>query len=210
MAGREKQCYASVESLLHQIDQIYVYLNPGSQFSHPKATLITGTNLGDIGKFAGLLWCNDGYYFSCDDDILYPPTYASHTIQRMQQDNTPIATYHGRYFNKFPISKYYRGMTTFASCHQRQDKDMIVQFPGTGVSCYNLKYFSPEWHNYTHINMADVFVGLDAMSKNIPILALAHPKNWVTEMPTNHGIWGANSNKDKIHVEIINQATRTP
>lgn len=79
----------TLESLSSQVDAVFVCLNEYSaipdelsQFSnvHP---FIPDSDLKDAGKFAPEVQPDD-IVFTCDDDILYPPTYVQDTIEHLE------------------------------------------------------------------------------------------------------------------------------
>ena len=85
MPGREQLVIKAVESLKPQCDHIHVYDNGKEE-----------VDLTDNGKFRFLeLYTEPVYYFSCDDDFIYPKDYVSRSIKAIERRKS-IITYHGR------------------------------------------------------------------------------------------------------------------
>jgi glycosyltransferase involved in cell wall biosynthesis len=75
--GREKMMKKAVESMLPQVDHIYISLNNYTKIpawmDHKKITAIFNNNSkGDSSKFSMANYV-DGFFFSIDDDLIYPP-----------------------------------------------------------------------------------------------------------------------------------------
>ncbi|MEM9715823.1 MAG: hypothetical protein AAF826_04845 [Pseudomonadota bacterium] len=83
---REKTMLMALESLLHQVDKIFLCLNeypekPSSLPDSPKLVVkIPDVDLKDLGKFAFDPHPND-IVFTCDDDIIYSENYVSHSLK---------------------------------------------------------------------------------------------------------------------------------
>ena len=73
--GREKALQKAIESLQYQCDEIIIYDNE------------VNPNLTDNGKFYGLtLQDKPCYFFTCDDDLQYPPNSYSiscHSLRKL-------------------------------------------------------------------------------------------------------------------------------
>jgi hypothetical protein len=68
-AGREKAVERAMQSLVNQVDEIILYDNE------------VNPNLYDNGKFYGLkLQRKPCYYFTADDDLIYPSNFVQTMI----------------------------------------------------------------------------------------------------------------------------------
>jgi|SRR6186713_1287163 len=170
MPGREKARLLSCMSLTNQVDQIYVYDNS-----------INSIDLTDNGKFAGLFLEKEPcYYFSCDDDLLYPPDY----IERMIEDidrNKSIVTCHGRVLIGEDLP-YYDGHK-FYPCLGNVDYSGLVQVAGTGVTGFRTDYFNPV-HLAINSNqkMSDLIFSYYAMKEGKDIYMMPHKEGWIKQI----------------------------
>jgi len=185
--GREELLKSTIESLDGQVDKIIIYDNEVNK------------DLTDNGKFYGLKYSRKpSYYFSCDDDIIYPPNYIQHTIQAIEKYGC-IVTYHGRKLKGLGLN-YYLGHDAY-SAFKNVSQNMEVDIAGTGVTAFKTSYFNPI--NLIHSEykkMSDVIFSLEAKKQNKKIQIITHGQEWIKEQRT----------KINIHTEQIkNSKTQT-
>jgi GT2 family glycosyltransferase len=173
--GREELLKRTIESLDGQVDKIIIYDNEVNK------------DLTDNGKFYGLsLQKKACYYFSCDDDIIYPPNYIQHTIQAIEKYNC-IVTYHGRKLKGKGL-EYYHGHDAY-SAFKNVSQDMEVDIAGTGVSAFKTSYFNPiDLIHSEHKKMSDVIFSLEAKKQSKKIQIIIHGQEWIKEQRTQINI----------------------
>jgi hypothetical protein len=82
-APRLESLRKTVDSLLPQVDVVRIYFNDATHQNGQRKTIkihpVSGhVNLTDNGKFYFLDHTEpDEIYFTCDDDIIYPPDYVA-------------------------------------------------------------------------------------------------------------------------------------
>jgi hypothetical protein len=156
--GRRAALHDTIDSLLPQVDSIVIS---------------NGDVIGDAVKFSG--YRPDVFFFSCDDDLIYPPDYCDKMIACYERTGA-IVTCHGRIFSP-PITDYYRNGTKF-HCLADVEHDVTVHCGGTGVMMIAGQLFiTPE--NFKEKNMADVWLAKLAYEQNVPIVCMAHKKGWI-------------------------------
>ena len=163
--NRIESLVKSLESIIDQCDVINVTLNSHDGdipeiLYHDKINLILSDNsLGDAMKFY-MLDKSDGYFLTIDDDLIYPPNYVEYMITKCKEyGNTRVMTLHGRNFSSFPITSYYRSATERYACLNTVNKNVLVQFGGTGVMCFHTDLFKVGIDYFMAPNMADVWIG---------------------------------------------------
>jgi hypothetical protein len=173
--GREELLKRTIESLNGQVDKIIIYDNEVNK------------DLTDNGKFYGLtLQKKPCYYFSCDDDIIYPPNYIQQTIKAIDKHDC-IITYHGRKLKGKGL-EYYQGHESY-SCFKTVNQQIELDVCGTGVSAFKTSYFKPiDLINSEYKNMSDVIFSLEAKKQNKKILMLSHSQGWIVEQRTQINI----------------------
>jgi hypothetical protein len=203
--SREKQLINTIKSLVNQVDRVNVCLNNYSKipFKHPKVNYILSDNsLGDAGKFM-FLDGFDGYYLTCDDDLIYHPTYAKDMIKAI--DNYGVVTHHGRSFKTFPIDSYYNTISKHKiRCLDENPTLKIVQFGGTGVMGFHTKTIKPDIKIFKRPNMADIWMGVCCHHLGIKIHALPHNEGYIKYQQVDGTIWDSKSKDDKIETDIVN------
>jgi len=215
MPSRLESLEETINSIINQVDKLYVYLNEFSHkpgfLNHPKIFSIHSENafgdLGDAGKFycAGL---NDGYFFTIDDDIIYPVDYVGKTIESIEKnDRKYIITYHGRKYLHKPVKSFYNDADIKISYCKSYNRNIQIDIPGTGVMAYHTDTFKCSIEDFKTVNMADVWVGKKAKEEKVNILCMSHNARWIRpSRKTNkmNSIYNNLCMKDSLHTEILN------
>lgn len=185
MKGREGGLKRVLQRLIPQADEIFVYLNGMDQvpLGLPRASNLeyfTGKDYGDRSKFV-FLKDFDGYYLTCDDDILYPEFYVEHIIDGIERyGRKALVGWHGSIFSDDFEDYYnskYRKVISFSSL---RGADTPVHLLGTGICGFHTSTINISFEEFLYANMADVFVALNAQRNRIPLVVLRHEKGWAT------------------------------
>lgn len=142
-------------------------------------------DLTDNGKFYGLLKMigTPCYYFTCDDDLEYSPTYIPDMIEKINEHKC-IVTHHGRILTREGVP-YYKGHTRFR-CLSDVYKDEVIDVPGTGVTAFDTSYFNPiEIWKSPDLKMSDLVFGLAAAKLNKKIMVLKHSTGYFKHADIN-------------------------
>ena len=87
---------------------------------------------GDSGKFFGYTRTLARWYFTCDDDIIYPPDYAEVLINSAIRYKCPVGV-HGSLL-RYPIKGYYEPKSRHVLHYKFNNKvDRRVHILGTGT-----------------------------------------------------------------------------
>ena len=136
--------------------------------------------IGDGEKFSELME-SDGYFFTVDDDLLYPQNYAEFMIDAFERyEGRAIMALHGRNFHSWPIESYYNSPFTKYRVLGSVTHDVQVEFAGTCVTMWHtdLMKLNP-YEVILHPNMGDIWLAQEAAKLNIPIICLAHDATFV-------------------------------
>lgn len=205
MPSRLNQLKQTIESLEAQFDEVRIYLNGFDKIpTWLKAyTIASGDDLTDNGKFYFLQFAQDEYYFTCDDDIIYPPTYADDMVQKIDELGT-IVTHHGRILQAEDVS-YYRGHEFF-HCANDQTEQKIIDVPGTGVTAFDTRYFKPtELYKSPFKCMSDIVFGLEAKKKGKKVTVLPHACGYIRPLPVEDSIYAKHRNNELVQINLANQ-----
>ncbi len=168
-------------SIREQFDQVNVYWNgDNADFLPPWVNVMTSADDGDLtdlGKFRFLTGRGDvpQYYFTLDDDLIYPPNYADHMVAAIDHFDC-IVTHHGRRLLG-KGRKYYSGHQLFR-CLGANLTDEIVDVGGTGVMAFHTDYFKPLIWRDSRMKMADLVFAEAAATNDRQIVCLAHPDDY--------------------------------
>jgi len=201
----EKKIY----SLYNQVDKINVFLNnyekvPNYFISYPNVTgKLMDNSTGDAAKFHGVENL-EGYIFTCDDDLIYPPDYISTMITQIDKYKC-IITNHGRILFDRPISSYYRDNIVGYHCLLDVKDDHRVDVGGTGVMGFHSKDFKIKYSDFKLPNMADIWVAVNAWNKT-DIVVNSHKEGWIKYQDTpDKTIWELHCNNDLPQTELVNK-----
>lgn len=212
---RDEQLIRTLQSIERQADVINVMLNSHANIprgsyrvDHSKINwYLTDNSIGDGYKFYKLNE-SDGYFFTIDDDLVYPPHYADYMINKYHEYNSKrIVTLHGRSFDLYPIKSYYYSASTYKACLGSVIADTEVQVGGTGVMMFHtdLVKFPIEYIKYA--NMADIWIAKYAKENNIKITVLAHDSNFLEYQDSvgSDTIWDKHHLDDYLQTTLINE-----
>jgi len=183
----------TVESLRPQVEGIFVTLNnyvSVPEFLKEENTIILDNNKGDAGKF----WFVDklqGYILTCDDDIIYPPSYVRYMTSFCKQYDCPV-TLHGKTFN--PDTAFNRPLAIYR-CLDDVLSDGRVDVGGTGVMCFHTDQVKISYDYFGSANMADLWFAKACKEQDVRIMCLAHQKGWLSYQNPAWTVW--DSEKDK-------------
>ncbi|NMY13964.1 FkbM family methyltransferase [Pseudomonas sp. WS 5019] len=168
-----------IDCLYDQVDELYIYLNDYSFvpdfLSRGKITVIHDKgDVGDRGKFYGLTDF-EGYYFTCDDDISYPPYYIKHCIDGIERyGRKSVVGWHGSLI-LHPFVDYYTPTSRrVLSFRAGRPKDTAVHVLGTGCTAFHTSTIQLKYEDFKTSNMADIYFALIGQAQNIPFVVLKH------------------------------------
>jgi len=147
-------------------------------------------------------------YFTCDDDLEYPPDYIERTIEQMKRYPKHLVSYHGRFLRGTNRS-YYHGHRQFP-CLITQPNDEVIHVPGSGVSAFNTREFLPDIMQYPERKMTDVLLGLEMAKNGIRGICLKHESMWIQHQPinTDNSIYATEHRKGHRQSELANEIYR--
>ena len=196
--NREKYLKNTLKSLAGQADDILIYDNKKENIDY-KAN----------AKFIFLKDYNEPvYYFSCDDDIIYPPDYVQITKKYIEKYQS-IITYHGDILIKKNSNNY----PEFRRFHFKSEikKAKVVHVAGTGLTAFRTDYFNPvDIYDSEYKNMVDQLFSLEAAKQHRQIVIPPHEKDiFISQpIPTNKTIWGKHGNTRPEQIYLANEILR--
>ncbi|MEM9756285.1 MAG: hypothetical protein AAF914_09835, partial [Pseudomonadota bacterium] len=188
--ARQSQLEQVITALLPQVDRLNVYLNGyvsrPSSLDHPKITVARSQDAGDRGDAGKFYWSVDseGYLFSCDDDLAYPPDYVRTMVAAVERHGRQaLVCCHGDVVSPDFTRAYDKGARRCYPFAHRLDQDMAVHIGGTGVMAYHSDTLRVDGAAFQSLNLADIWVGVLAQRLRIPIVCIERPAGWVTQLP---------------------------
>jgi len=206
----------TIESIYDQFDVIHVYLNNYESIPdflkrdkiNPILSSEADGDLKALGKFY-MAGKERGYYFSMDDDLLYPRDYTNR-LMTLIDDNfkSIIAGVHATIYRRHPVDSYYtdRGRKIFY-CYHTNNRTQSVHMLGTGTMAYHTDVMDFEWSMFSEQkNMLDPQMCKYVQSLSIPAITISRPNGWIKEMKGSQekAIWKSVAKDDSVQTGIIN------
>lgn len=186
---RERNLKLTIDSLINQVDDIGVYLDNYESvpnfLDNDRITIIRSQDynrdLGDSGKF---LWVENhhGYYFTADDDLIYPNDYIARTIDKIKfYKNKAVVGWHGGLL-KTPFKDYYNAETRRVfSFSAPRPYDTPVHVLGTGCLGFNTTTIKIGINDFVQPNMADIWFAKRAQEDGVAFVVMEHKKGEIVE-----------------------------
>jgi len=200
----------AIESIYNQVDLVRVYLNNFEEYPKDliddKIILMIDEDLKSTGKFYWALGENQ-YYFSIDDDLIYPENYVSEHIELIQKYNNQVAvSLHGKILNKTPINNFFKdGIKKNYRCLKKVTRNVYVHILGGGVSAFNTNHIQIDRKKFKYLYMDDIEVSIQLQKQKIPIIVRKHDSNYLHYLkPNNLTLYEKYMDNDNTHTKIIN------
>lgn len=183
----------SINNLLNIkiIDTIRIYLNeydsiPKEFPINDRVIYVIGKeNLKDSGKFYWAGSNKDEYYFSVDDDLIYPESYfIDHLISLNKYNNEIFVTLHGKEMQINPIA--FNDNVKSYHCLRTVNNDVWINNGGTGVMAFDNSKFAIPTNIFKYHGMADLWIALYCQRNKIPILCRKHHSHELTYLLNNN------------------------
>jgi glycosyltransferase involved in cell wall biosynthesis len=186
---RHKQLNAVLTAMRPQVDVLRVYLNrykgtPG-WVRRLADEVVHSDDEGDRGDAGKFYWCEQakGIQLTLDDDIHYPSSYADAMAAAvLRYERRAAVGIHGVVLRE-PMLSYYADRQSLHFAAELPD-DQPVHVLGTGCLAYDADALPLERADFELPNMADVWFALKAQEHEVPLVALARPKDWLRPLPT--------------------------
>jgi len=167
-------------------------------------TTLSSNEMGDANKFLHVDKYTNHYYFSIDDDLIYPSNYVITFIEKIEKHKCLI-TLHGSDVNP-NMKSYYKGRTMKSHCLHDSSSDVFVDIAGSGVSGYHTSFLKIRYKDFKEPNMADIWMSMKAHEQGVKRLAISHKKGWLKYClpPDKETIYETHSKKDVVQTQITN------
>jgi hypothetical protein len=218
LPNREGVLRSSIKSLYDQVDVINLALNdfnkvPDFLIDLPKVNPILTTNeYGDANKYIKIEEYDNVYYFSCDDDLIYPNNYIDTYIRNIDK-HQGLITIHGSILPNRKLTSYFKDRTLISHYAKVKDACDRVDIPGTGVSGFNTSKLKLKFSDFVNRNMADIFVGISCKLQGVNCIAIEHPENWVrthdSEIGSQNTLFKKHRHDDSIQTSHLNKVKWT-
>lgn len=185
----------TIRSLEHQVDAIHLYLDkydsvPEDLQQHPKVRIRRSqdekADHRDNGKFLpfdALKASGDPFYFfTCDDDIVYPHDYVHTLVGALRaHDHRVVAGVHGVIIEEQPRA-YFRRRFGYHFALDGLDTPRLVNNLGTGTAAFHSDLFDAvDPGAWPRGGMVDIYFSLLCRRREVPMLCLPRHPGWLVE-----------------------------
>ncbi len=186
----------AVESLLPQVDELWIYLNrfrdiPRHLTELPNCHPVQGIDRGDAGKFfvACEQYAPDAFLFTCDDDLIYPPDYIDTLLHAMKEQPIAVGVHAVRFRHCPP--RNYRGDRNVRHCLGTSTGERQEHLLGTGTLGFHATTIKLHHEHFETGTMADVWFAIQAQLQRVPLLSIARGKGWIrpAQPPPTDTLW---------------------
>lgn len=210
---RHKHLRRAVESLLPQVDHLFIYMNDyetaPDYLRDRRITALAAAkieDLRDIGKFYHMANVSNGYLFTVDDDIEYPADYCDTLVRKIEEYNRKaIVGVHGVIFEQ-PLQRFFSDNRTTFRFQRELDVDTKVNLIGTGTMAFHSSTIALEYGSLPK-GMADIGVAVAAKVNRVDMISVARPRQWLRPIQFNGqedlSLWDEFRENDDEHVEIL-------
>lgn len=207
--AREAVFAETIASIYAQVDHIYVYLNGYTdvpQFlRRRKITVFLSRDYMDLsanGKVFSLGEVDDCYFFTIDDDILYPGDYVQKMLACMQRyDNKVAVCVHGSVFPEKP--EWYYERTALYPFQGELETDKFVTLVGSGTFAFHTSVLKARFEDFLPNVMVDLRFSILAREQGVPLVSLARPKKWLKALVQGEGLYQDFLFRRTIHTEKV-------
>jgi hypothetical protein len=218
---REKALLSTLGSLLHQVDRVYLYLDnyerPPEYLQSMRRVVVLRSQdhpgLRDNGKFLmfnEVLTEQRGapfYWFTCDDDIIYPSDYVHTMLQHLAfYDRRAVVGLHGVVVDESP-KRYFRHRYVYHYEHSTLRHPRLVNNLGTGTVAFHSALFgSIDPYAWPQGGMLDIFFSVLCARERIPMVCVPRHAGWLktlSETEATPSLIGEFRDDDRVIVDVL-------
>ncbi|MDD4515660.1 hypothetical protein [Massilibacteroides sp.] len=213
--ARLEQLKTVLENLskISLIDVIRVYMNEYKSIPEglPKDKVIYkfGKDLKDSGKFFWAMENKNEYYFTIDDDLIYPKEYFIRHLETLQKyDNEIFVSLHGKVMNEKPTA--FNDCISNYHCLKEVKEDVWVNNPGTGVMAFDNSKFTISVNMFEYHGMADLWMAYYLQKNKIPCICRKHEANELTYIlpPESDTLFEQRTNLHENHKKVLSKINK--
>jgi hypothetical protein len=151
----------------------------------------------DPGDCSKMIWADrvSGYYFSCDDDIVYPPDYLSRMIDVIEaHERRVLVCVHAINIidPNFTYGYYDRRTRQVFNTSHALATTQVVHEPGAGTMAFHAGTLDLSLADFPSHGMCDVHAAIWAKRNHVQVVAIARPAGWCVGQETPDSIWHMN------------------
>jgi len=190
-----------IPNILNQADIIHVnligYNHTPPVLSNDKIIIKHLTKGGSELRFMYYNQYKNDYYFTIDDDILYPVDYSDILIDNMvKHENNAVCCVHGSNINLTKNKMFWEGRRTYHFTRKLEEEKKIM-VPGVGTTCFNTSTLKINMEDFKFPNISDAYISTFLKKQNIQAYSIIRNDMWLIPLDEfETRIWGNNNHKE--------------
>lgn len=194
VAWRRPALEQMLPHLLPQVDRLNVFLQGYDAtpecLLHPKITVVDGREhpqWNALKSTAKLFWIAqglvaEGVHICVDDDIIYPPTYASYVATKIERyDRHAVVGFHGALYNE-TVNHIYRDRTEY-HYEKACPTDVGVHTIGSGTIGWHTSALRLTLDDLPDWDAVDYRIGIAAQKQRVPMVCLSREPGYLRSLP---------------------------
>lgn len=210
LKGRERALKKALKSILPQVDRLHLTLNGYTSipdFVKSRQIIVRldpSNSKADNAKFDGLEEGCRGYYFTLDDDIIYPADYVVKMTQAIERhDRRAVVGVHGIIY-KEPLKRYPQDRIVFGFS-KPLERERQVHAVGTGTAAFAIPEVGYSVGDVpTQTRMIDVHFAGWCNNNGIKMYAVERPAGWLKALEADDSIWSQTQSNPTFRKSIFN------
>jgi hypothetical protein len=148
----------------------------------------------------------DFYYFTFDDDMIYPPDYIWEMIKKIEKYNRKPVVGCGGYIMKQQVRHFYSDRIHSWHISSENIIDRPVHILHTCLTAWHSSALRFDYSDCRAPNMGDVWLAKAAQEQQVPMVLIKRPSNWIQiqYVPNQLTIYGRYRIKCNIQTEVYN------
>lgn len=192
--SRFNNLYKSIPVILPQVDSLNVHINgytgkTPEVLTDKKITVtVSEKNKNAFMKMSAMPSSEADYFFTMDDDILYPPDYVMKMTGEVDKHGGySVMCVHGSRFNTDRIRGFINRRKMY-SFWDKQGETVQVMMPGNGTCCYPRRAFLDkevyEEGIQTYSDIDDIYMMCWLHKQGFSVYTVKRPQSWLKPLPS--------------------------
>jgi hypothetical protein len=196
IAWREPGLAQAVASILPQVDWLNVFLQghdrvPDCLHSN-KVTVVRDISAPESAWRGAVA---EGYHFTVDDDIIYPPDYVERCVRKIDElDRRVVVGFHGIIYPPRMV-RYFKDRRAWPYDHGC-DSDRFVHAIGTGTASFHTSALRLTRDDFAQPNSCDLYLGIACQKQRVPMLCLERKTGYLKPLPLGRDKRGCGKSED--------------
>ena len=170
--------YDEIPDWIKEKEKIFPHLNPENTNAHDSIWTYV-----DAENTVGRIEHTGRYYFTMDDDLLYPQNYIDKLIAVIEKyERRAVITVHGSIIKRL-FKNYFQSRRTHGFSDVLME-DVYVNTAGVGATAFHSSTIKPTLQDFPFPFARDLWFSILCAKHKVPIVTLERPYGWISPLNT--------------------------